>query len=44
MSKLIKYEEALNVAIQLLPEENEVIDTLEEIVKDIGEKINAKTV
>jgi len=44
MSKLIKYEEALNVAIQLLPEGNEVADTLEELVKDIGEKISAKTV
>lgn len=44
MEKLIKYEEALNVAIQILPEGNEVADTLEEIVKDIGEEISAKTV
>ena len=37
--KLIQYEEALNVAIQIPPKENEVVDVLEELVTEIGKQI-----
>ena len=37
--KLVSYEEALNVAVQMIGN-NEVSDVLEEIIKEIGDFID----